>query len=117
MSQNHSVTGTRPGDLSIPFTEYDLENGLHVILSPARNAPLVITNLWYHVGSKDEDPRRTGFAHLFEHMMFQGSEHVGGCGLGRPRGWCWGGWWHGSGGCFGVSVGGGAAKRETRSRD
>jgi zinc protease len=63
--------------LSIPFTEYDLANGLHVILSPSRQVPLVVTNLWYHVGSKDDPPMRTGFAHLFEHMMFQGSKNVG----------------------------------------
>jgi zinc protease len=62
---------------SIPFVEYDLDNGLHVILSRSSTVPLVVVNLWYHVGSKDEDPMRTGFAHLFEHMMFQGSANVG----------------------------------------
>ena len=61
----------------ISFTEYDLENGLHVILSPSTEQPIVSVNLWYHVGSKDEDPSRTGFAHLFEHLMFQGSANVG----------------------------------------
>jgi zinc protease len=61
----------------IPFTEYDLLNGLHVILSPSKAQPIVAVNLWYHVGSKDEDPSRTGFAHLFEHLMFLGSENVG----------------------------------------
>jgi zinc protease len=60
----------------IPFEEFDLANGLHVILSESHSSPLVAINLWYHVGSKDEDPSRTGFAHLFEHMMFQGSKHV-----------------------------------------
>ncbi|OYV84856.1 MAG: peptidase M16, partial [Ignavibacteriae bacterium 37-53-5] len=54
-----------------------MSNGLHVILSPDRNAPVVAVNIWYHVGSKNEEPSRTGFAHLFEHMMFQGSAHVG----------------------------------------
>jgi zinc protease len=63
-------------DFSIPFTEYDLANGLHVILSPNKLVPLVVTNLWYHVGAKDDPPMRTGFAHLFEHMMFQGSKNV-----------------------------------------
>ena len=63
-------------DFSIPFTEYDLANGMHVILSPNKLVPLVVTNLWYHVGSKDDPPTRTGFAHLFEHMMFQGSKNV-----------------------------------------
>src|ERR1044071_77274 len=62
---------------TINFTEYDLANGLHVILAPMNGAPVVTTNLWYHIGSKDEDPARTGFAHLFEHMMFQGSRNVG----------------------------------------
>ncbi len=61
----------------IQFTEYDLPNGLHVILSPSMEQPTVAVNLWYHVGSKDEDPTRTGFAHLFEHLMFQGSANVG----------------------------------------
>ncbi len=61
---------------SLKFSEYDMSNGLHVILSPDRNAPVVAVNIWYHVGSKNEEPSRTGFAHLFEHMMFQGSAHV-----------------------------------------
>jgi predicted Zn-dependent peptidase len=60
----------------IPFVEYDLENGLHVILAESHAVPLVAVNLWYHVGSKDENPDRTGFAHLFEHLMFQGSANV-----------------------------------------
>ncbi len=54
-----------------------LPNGLKVILQQDRRAPLVATNLWYHVGSKNERPGQTGFAHLFEHMLFQGSAHVG----------------------------------------
>ncbi|MDP4219404.1 MAG: pitrilysin family protein [Bacteroidota bacterium] len=61
---------------NIPFSEYDLANGLHVILSPSALQPIVSVNLWYHVGSKDEDPSRTGFAHLFEHLMFEGSANV-----------------------------------------
>jgi zinc protease len=60
----------------IEFEEYDLENGLHVILHKDDTNPLVSVNIWYHVGAKDEDSGRTGFAHLFEHMMFQGSENV-----------------------------------------
>jgi zinc protease len=64
------------GAHDFPFTEYDLDNGLHVILAPSHHVPLVVTNLWYHVGSKDDPPSRTGFAHLFEHMMFQGSQNV-----------------------------------------
>ncbi|HWF45263.1 MAG TPA: pitrilysin family protein, partial [Candidatus Kapabacteria bacterium] len=62
---------------AIPFVEYDLDNGMHVILSRSQRVPLVVTNLWYRVGSKDDPPSRTGFAHLFEHMMFQGSKHIG----------------------------------------
>ncbi len=63
--------------IDIKFVEYDLQNGLHVILSPDRAAQVVAVDVWYHVGSKDEEPTRTGFAHLFEHMMFQGSANVG----------------------------------------
>jgi zinc protease len=54
-----------------------LDNGLRVVLYPRPGLPLVAVNLWYHVGSKNERPGRTGFAHLFEHMLFQGSQHVG----------------------------------------
>lgn len=56
---------------------YRLGNGLRVVLNEDHSAPLVAINLWYHVGSKNERPGRTGFAHLFEHMLFSGSEHVG----------------------------------------
>jgi zinc protease len=62
--------------IEIPFRRHALDNGLRVILSPDTGAPVVAVNLWYGVGSRDERPGRTGFAHLFEHMMFQGSEHV-----------------------------------------
>ncbi len=58
------------------IVEYDLENGLHVILCERHEIPLVAVNVWYRIGSKDEDTHRTGFAHLFEHMMFQGSDNV-----------------------------------------
>lgn len=60
----------------INFIEYDLPNGLHVILHEDHSTPIVAVDIWYHVGSKNEDPNRTGFAHLFEHMMFQGSANV-----------------------------------------
>ena len=60
----------------IEVERYTLPNGLTVLLSPDRSAPVVAVDLWYHVGSKNETPGRTGFAHLFEHMRFQGSEHV-----------------------------------------
>lgn len=56
---------------------YSLDNGLRVVLNEDHSAPLVAVNLWYHVGSKNERPGRTGFAHLFEHMLFSGSQHVG----------------------------------------
>jgi zinc protease len=61
----------------LPFSRHTLANGLRVVLHPDRSLPLVAINLWYHVGSKNERPGRTGFAHLFEHMLFQGSAHVG----------------------------------------
>ncbi len=61
----------------LDLTEYRLDNGLRVVLNEDHSAPLVAINLWYHVGSKNERPGRTGFAHLFEHMLFSGSEHVG----------------------------------------
>jgi zinc protease len=61
----------------IEFTEFELENGLHCIVHENHIAPIVTLDVWYHVGSKNEAPNRTGFAHLFEHLMFQGSKHVG----------------------------------------
>lgn len=63
--------------VKIDFEEFDLQNGLHVVLQQDKSNPMVCVDIWYHVGSKDEDTNRTGFAHLFEHMMFQGSENVG----------------------------------------
>src|SRR6476469_2310818 len=63
--------------MRIPIETFRLDNGLFVTLSEDRTAPIVAVNLWYHVGSANEKPGRTGFAHLFEHMLFQGSEHVG----------------------------------------
>lgn len=62
--------------IRIPFETYTLPNGLTVILSPDHTTPTVAVNGWYHVGSKNEVPGRTGFAHLFEHIMFTGSGHV-----------------------------------------
>ncbi len=61
----------------LQIEEYRLNNGLRVVLNEDHSAPLVAINLWYHVGSKNERPGRTGFAHLFEHMLFSGSKHVG----------------------------------------
>lgn len=60
----------------IAFTEYDLPNGLHVILHEDHKTPIVTVSVLYHVGSKNEDPKRTGFAHFFEHLMFEGSENM-----------------------------------------
>ncbi len=64
----------------IPFTKHTLANGLDVIVHEDSHQPLVAVNLWYHVGSKNERPGRTGLAHLFEHLMFKGAEH-------QPRGY------------------------------
>src|SRR5262245_24795776 len=65
------------GDPKIEFEKYKLPNGLEVILAPDSRVPLVAVNLWYHVGSGDEVPGKSGFAHLFEHMMFQGTKNTG----------------------------------------
>lgn len=62
--------------MRIPVESYHLPNGLHVVLSEDHTAPIVAVNLWYHVGSANERLDRTGFAHLFEHMLFQGSANV-----------------------------------------
>lgn len=61
---------------NIKFTEYDLPNGLHVILHEDHSTPIVAVSVMYHVGSKNEDPERTGFAHFFEHLLFEGSENI-----------------------------------------
>jgi predicted Zn-dependent peptidase len=62
---------------SVPFTDERLSNGLRLIVAEDHLAPVVAVNIWYNVGSKHEQPGKTGFAHLFEHVMFQGSAHVG----------------------------------------
>ncbi len=62
--------------LHVPFTQFTLPNGLHVILHEDHTVPVATLNVWYHVGSAREKPGRTGFAHLFEHLMFEGSGHV-----------------------------------------
>ncbi len=64
-----------PSPMDIPYTKHTLANGLDVIVHEHRQLPMVAVNVWYHVGSKNERPGRTGFAHLFEHLMFEGSEH------------------------------------------
>jgi zinc protease len=62
--------------IEIPFEKFTLANGLTVIVHEDHKAPIVALNVWYHVGSKNEKPGKTGFAHLFEHLMFGGSEHI-----------------------------------------
>ncbi len=61
----------------VTFEEYSLDNGLHVILHQDNSAPVVITSVMYHVGAKDENPERTGFAHFFEHLLFEGTQNIG----------------------------------------
>jgi zinc protease len=70
-------TRTVTAPVQISMETYRLDNGLTVVLSRDTSVPVVAVNLWYHVGSGNEEPGRTGFAHLFEHMLFQGSENVG----------------------------------------
>src|SRR5580765_6469955 len=64
--------------IDIPFKKFVLTNGLTLIVHEDHKAPIVAVNLWYHVGSKNEKLGKTGFAHLFEHLMFTGSEHFKG---------------------------------------
>src|ERR1700759_1834970 len=72
-----AATLSAAGPLNIPFKEYKLDNGLRVILSEDHTVPSYSIPLTYDVGWRDEKEGRTGFAHLFEHMMFQGSENIG----------------------------------------
>ena len=68
--------GQKPaGAIDIPYKKFVLDNGLTVLIHEDHKAPIVAVNVWYHVGSKNEKPGKTGFAHLFEHLMFTGSEH------------------------------------------
>ena len=62
--------------MNIPFIKHTLANGLDVIVHEDHGCPIVAVNVWYHVGSKNERLGRTGFAHLFEHLMFEGSQHT-----------------------------------------
>ncbi|MFQ5701828.1 MAG: M16 family metallopeptidase, partial [Acidobacteriota bacterium] len=70
-----AITARAAGDIDIPFTKFVLDNGLTLIVSEDHKAPIVGVNVWYHVGSKNEKEGKTGFAHLFEHLMFNGSEN------------------------------------------
>lgn len=69
------VIANSQNDIDIPFNKFTLDNGLSVVIHEDPKAPIVAVNVWYHVGSKDEKSDRTGFAHLFEHLMFNGSEN------------------------------------------
>ena len=70
-----AATAQAMPDIAIPYQNFTLSNGLRVVISPDHKAPIVSVGVWYAVGSRDESPGRTGFAHLFEHLMFNGSEH------------------------------------------
>ena len=71
-------SGARAQQVDIPYEKFVLDNGLTVIVHEDHKAPIVAVNVWYHVGSKNEKAGRTGFAHLFEHLMFGGSQHAPG---------------------------------------
>ncbi|MCY4162455.1 MAG: pitrilysin family protein [Flavobacteriaceae bacterium] len=70
------VFGYRLNSQQVEFIEYKLDNGLHVILHQDNNAPVATVSVLYHVGAKDEDPERTGFAHFFEHLLFEGTKNI-----------------------------------------
>src|SRR5215510_3672094 len=75
-ADSHSAPSKpRGAAIDIPYEQFTLPNGLRVLVHTDRKAPIVAVNLWYHVGSKNEARGRSGFAHLFEHLMFQGSEN------------------------------------------
>src|SRR2546425_13240681 len=69
-------TSTPAPKIEVKYSQFTLPNGLRVILHEDHSVPMVTVNMWYHVGSGRERPGRTGFAHLFEHLMFMGSGHV-----------------------------------------
>lgn len=70
------TAGTKQAAAKINFTQYTMPNGLHVILHEDHSTPIVAVSIMYHVGSKNENPERTGFAHFFEHLLFEGSENI-----------------------------------------
>jgi predicted Zn-dependent peptidase len=72
-----SAAAPDKGSVNIQFERYQLDNGLEIILHEDHSAPLIAVDVWYHVGSGNETPGKSGFAHLFEHMMFQGAKHIG----------------------------------------
>ena len=73
-----ACAAAQPPQIDIPYEKFVLSNGLTVIVHEDHKAPIVAVNIWYHVGSKNEKPGKTGFAHLFEHLMFGGSENAQG---------------------------------------
>lgn len=75
--QIQTVSGAPESDTLFDYRETTLDNGLKVITLEDFSSPIVAVQVWYHVGSKNEDPKRQGFAHMFEHMMFKGTDHVG----------------------------------------
>src|SRR6476661_17129 len=75
-AQPQSAAAAAPPKIEVPYTQFTLPNGLHVMLHEDHSVPIATINMWYHVGSARERPGRTGFAHLFEHLMFIGSGHV-----------------------------------------
>ena len=70
------LVGFHSNAQKVEFEEYDLDNGMHVILHQDNSAPVVTVSVMYHVGAKDENPERTGFAHFFEHLLFEGTENI-----------------------------------------
>jgi len=75
LSFTSTLLAASTDDIDIAFEKFTLDNGLNVVIHEDKKAPIVAVNVWYHVGSKDEKEGRTGFAHLFEHLMFNGSEN------------------------------------------
>src|SRR6185503_7709221 len=67
----------KPGEIAIPYEKWQLANGMTIVIHEDHSDPIVYTDVTYHVGSNREQVGRSGFAHFFEHMMFQGSDHVG----------------------------------------
>ena len=70
------TAGVHAGEMEVPYERFMLDNGLTLLVHEDHKAPIVAVNVWYHVGSKNEKPGKTGFAHLFEHLMFNGSENL-----------------------------------------
>src|SRR5262245_22167053 len=70
------LSAQTPAPLQVAYQQFQLANGLRVIMHRDTSIPAVAVNVWYYVGSANEKPGRTGFAHLFEHLMFEGSKHV-----------------------------------------